>query len=291
MGLFRKSHKANEEKAVRGNTKTEYNLADLEQKVRTKTPMTSDEFDALQRERMKDVMNKVLRIFGVCALLFIVVLAIGCFLYPYSLFNLFGEGDKFWDCWSHIQFHLQESDIVKINDATGQSIDVVNGWGWANVSDMMNVAFQGTSAKLNFLVLGSWSVILVATIGIIGTVIMSAYIVAYNIKDLIVVIRHIGKGGAAVISDVANTAVESVESASSSNGRRKPTKKAPASTKKRADEKDLFADDDSVVSSIEKVSSEEQDEKPEPVVERRKENSGISSEDLDRLLSGEDIRH
>lgn len=288
MELFRK----NKDKVVKSKDRQQYSLTELENKVRNKIPMTSDEFDALQRERAKDVMNKVLRIFGVVALLFVVVLAVGCFLYPYSLFNLFGEGDKFWDCWSHIQFHLQEADIIKINDATGQSIEVTNGWGWANVSDMMNVAFQGTTAKLNFLVLGSWSVILVATIGIIGTVIMSAYIVAYNIKDLILVIRHVGKQGAAVISDVAGAAAQSVDEGVKSD-RKKPKKSSSGvAAKKRPGEKDLFSDDDAA-SNVDDKSNEPIEVLSSPrSEERRKEGtSEISSEDLDKLLSGEDIRH
>lgn len=290
MSLFRRKHRDDENKVIKGQRQN-YNLNDLEQKVKTKTPMTADEFDALQRERMKDIMNKILRIFGVAALLFIIVLAVGTFLYPYSVFNLFGEGDKFWDCWNHIQYHLEANDIIKIYGSEADAakhMDTNGTWGWANVSDMMQVAFQGTSAKLNFLVLGAWSIVLVATVGIIATIIFAAYITAYNIKDLILVIRHFGKQGATVISDVAITAAESVE-AGTGVSKKKSTPKKQSVTKKKAGEKDLFSDDNEVI----------EDKKPEetPIVEhakpeerRKEETSEISSEDLDRLLSGEDIR-
>lgn len=287
MGLFKKKSKDDDNKLIKSE-KYYYNLADLEKKVRDKVPMTSDEFDALQRERMKDVMNKVLRIFGVCALLFVVVLAIGAFLYPYSLFNLFGSGDKFYDCWNHIQYHLPKEDIEVIYGEDAASY-IKDGWGWVSITKMMDVAFQnGTSPKLNFLVLGAWSIILVATLGMVMVIIFAAYVTAYNIKDLILVIRHIGKQGAAVISDVAITAAQSVEAgtANSQLGKKKNQPKK-TSTKKRPGEKDLFADDDSIVNE---VKAEPETVKEEPYSERRSEGSSeISSEDLDRLLSGEDI--
>lgn len=277
--------------------KKQYNLAVLEEKVKNGEAMTSDEYDALQRERAKDVMNKILRIFGVCAMLFVIVLAVGCFLYPYSIFNLFGEGDKFWDCWSHIQFHLEENDINIINTNLYGGADhyiaevMGNGtkWGWANIADMMQVAFQGTSAKLNFLVLGSWSVVLVATVGIIMVLIFAAYITIYNIKDLIQVIRHFGKQGVNVISDIAATTVESIETGMKDETKEKSVSKDIVIPTVKAGEKDLFSDDDapSPVSPIEKKVNEVLP--PEPTKRRTEAKSELSSEDLDKLLSGESL--
>lgn len=291
MSLFRRKYKHDDENKVVKGQRQSYNLSELEQKVRTKTPMTVDEFDALQRERIRDVMNRILRVFGVCAMLFVIVLAVGAFLYPYSLFNLFGEGDKFWDCWNHIQYHLPKDDIIKIyggETEAAKHIDSNGVWGWANVADMMQVAFQGTSPKLNFLVLGAWSVVLVATIGIIAAIIFAAYITAYNIRDLIIVIRHFGKRGAAVISDVAVTAAESVETGAGVQSKKKNSKKQPT-VKKKTGEKDLFSDDDDIAVK----GTKPEDEPPvesKPEARRTEGTSEISSEDLDRLLSGEDIR-
>lgn len=291
MKFFKRRNKDNGDREIKYEKKY-YNLADLEQKVRTKTPMTSDEFNALQRERTKDVLNKILRVFGVAALLFVVVLAIGAFLYPYSLLNLFGEGDKFWDCWNHIQYHLPAGDIMIIYDDPAEAlnhIDSNGACGWTSITEMMRVAFRaGTSGKLNFLVLGTWSIILVATIGLIAVIIFAAYITAYNIKDLILVIRHFGRQGVAVISDVALTAAESVEEGTKDkNKSKKQVKKAPA--KKKTMEKNLFSEDEpSNVDNIKENKKETADEvKPE---ERRKEEGEISPEDLDRLLLGEDIK-
>lgn len=291
--------KKNKDKKVQSEiTRKQYNLTELEAKANNGEAMTSDEYDALQRERNKDIRNKVLRIFGVCAMLFVVVLAVGCFLYPYSIFNLFGHGDRFWDCWGHIQYHIDGNDIAIINNniyggADHYEVDVLaNGrsWGWANVSDMMQVAFQGTSLKLNFIVLGSWSIVLVTTIGIVGTIIFAIYITAYNIKDLIQVIRHIGKKSAYIISDITVTAAESVEAGIKDKQGNKESEEAPKAPEVKPGEKDLFSDDEEArpVSDIEKKVEEALPK--EAKSERRTEaTSKLSSEDLDKLLSGETL--
>src|SRR5574344_1256605 len=64
-----------------------YNKADLEKKAEDKVPMTYEELEALNAFHQKDIVNEVLRIVGLIGVLFFIVLAIGTFLYPYSIFN------------------------------------------------------------------------------------------------------------------------------------------------------------------------------------------------------------
>ena len=210
--------KKNKKKQIKKELYSKYDVSELEHKARKNEPMTSDEFAVLQMEHQKELINRILRVVGVVALLLIAALAIGSCLYPYSLFNLFGNGDRFWDCWSHLQYHLCESDLRAISAVTGGTAKISwdsgtegLGSGWASISDMAFVVFQGTSAKLNFIVLGAWSFVVVATVTLIGLVIACVYITAYSIRDLIAVVKHVKNKTSAVIVDVGNITTESVQ--------------------------------------------------------------------------------
>lgn len=214
--------------------------------------MTFDELEALQNEKKKDLVNQILRVAGLFAVLLLVVLSVGVFLYPYSVFNIFGSGDKFWDCWNHVQYHLTNTkdievfvkevaglgyepayDGVQIIGAYDEGLGLytdVSGGIWVSVQTILSKAFWGTSAKANFITLGAWSIIAVATIGLVGILILAAYIVAYNIKDLILVIRHFFKRTGYVITDISQNAVQSIDS--TVEKKEKTEEKKPTTTKK-----------------------------------------------------------
>lgn len=285
MGLFNKEDK--KQKVITTRPTAVYDMSELEKKEKEGKPLTREEYDALSRAKTQEVLNKVLRVFGVVTLVFVVVLAIGCFLYPYSLFNLFGSGDKFWDCWQHIQYHVSASDMELIYGEGYGGREITDGMGWADAGDLITrLGYPGASAKLNFLGLGSWSIILVSTIGIVAAVIFTAYLVAYNIKDLIGVIKHVTGRTGAVVSDIALSAVESV---AQTNEQLTPNskKKTP---KKKEKAKQLF-ESETEEEKENGISSEVNQVEPLKESHRTEDDglSGLSSEDYDKLLSGESL--
>ena len=113
------SIRKNKKKQIKKELYSKYDVSELERKARKNEPMTSEEFAVLQMERQKELINRILRVVGVVAFLLIAALAIGSCLYPYSIFNLFGNVDLFWYCCSDLHYHLCKSDISTISDTTG----------------------------------------------------------------------------------------------------------------------------------------------------------------------------
>ena len=288
--------KKNKKKQIKKEIYNKYDVSELEHRARKNEPMTSEEFAVLQMEHQKELINRILRVVGVIALLLIAALAIGSCLYPYSLFNLFGNGDRFWDCWSHLQYHLCESDLRAISAATGGTAKISwdsgtegLGSGWASISDMAFVLFQGTSAKLNFIALGAWSFVAVATVTLISLIVACVYITAYSIRDLIAVIKHVGNKTSAVIVDVGNITTESFQEGIGQREEEEVEKKK-GDDKIVVDEngeKQLFSKSEDLT----KEAAAESKDQPKLNAHRSEKDKTVelSSDQLDALLSGEDI--
>lgn len=184
--------------AKRESDRPVYSREELFKKEKNKEPMTYEEVEALKREKQKDLTNQILRISGLFAILFVVILAVGCFLYPFSLFNLFGKS-RFWDCYNHFPVHA--------------------GGAWRTLSDVIDTVvhsgvYQDTGESVGFIdvfyMIGSWTIPVLATVGFVAIILYAVYIVVYNIRDLISVIRHFIHRVGNVTSDISSTAVESV---------------------------------------------------------------------------------
>ena len=288
--------KKNKKKQIKKELYSKYDVSELEHKARKNEPMTSDEFAVLQMERQKELINRILRVVGVVAFLLIAALAIGSCLYPYSLFNLFGNGDRFWDCWSHLQYHLCESDLRAISAATGGTAKISwdsgtegLGSGWVSIGDMAFVVFQGTSAKLNFIVLGAWSFVVVATITLISLIVACVYITAYSIRDLIAVVKHVKNKTSAVIVDVGNITTESVQEGIGQQEEEEVEKKKDDDkiVVDENGEKQLFSNSE----DLKKEADAELKGQPKLDAHRNEKDktAELSSDQLDALLSGEDI--
>ena len=288
--------KKNKKKQIKKELYSKYDVSELEHKARKNEPMTSEEFAVLQMERQKELINRILRVVGVVAFLLIAALAIGSCLYPYSIFNLFGNGDRFWDCWNHLQYHLCESDLKSISAATGGTAKISwdsgtegLGSGWVSIGDMAFVVFQGTSAKLNFIVLGAWSFVVVATVTLIGLVIACVYITAYSIRDLIAVIKHVKNKTSAVIVGVGNITTESVQEGIGQQEEEEVEKKKDDDkiVVDENGEKQLFSNSD----DLKKEADAELKGQPKLDAHRNEKDktAELSSDQLDALLSGEDI--
>jgi hypothetical protein len=118
-----------------------------------------------------------------------------------------------------------------------------------------------------------WTIPVIATIGLFTIVIYAAYIIAYNVKDLINVIKHFFNRAGYVVSDVVDAGRESVSESSDGAKKKKTTKKT--SSKKLPEE---------IKEAINEV--------PVPTLEEgRKEETigGYSTEELDALLRGETL--
>ena len=288
--------KKNKKKQIKKEIYNKYDVSELEHRARKNEPMTSEEFAVLQMEHQKELINRILRVVGVIALLLIAALAIGSCLYPYSLFNLFGNGDRFWDCWSHLQYHLCESDLRAISAATGGTAKISwdsgtegLGSGWASISDMAFVLFQGTSAKLNFIALGAWSFVAVATVTLISLIVACVYITAYSIRDLIAVIKHVGNKTSAVIVDVGNITTESFQEGIGQQEEEEVEKKKDDDkiVVDENGEKQLFSKSEDLT----KEAAAESKDQPKLNAHRSEKDKTVelSSDQLDALLSGEDI--
>ena len=272
------SIRKNKKKQIKKELYSKYDVSELERKARKNEPMTSEEFAVLQMERQKELINRILRVVGVVAFLLIAALAIGSCLYPYSIFNLFGNGDRFWDCWNHLQYHLCESDLKSISAATGGTAKISwdsgtegLGSGWVSIGDMAFVVFQGTSAKL------------------IGLVIACVYITAYSIRDLIAVVKHVKNKTSAVIVDVGNITTESVQEGIGQQEEEEVEKKKDDDkiVVDENGEKQLFSNSE----DLKKEADAELKGQPKLDAHRNEKDktAELSSDQLDALLSGEDI--
>ena len=284
MGLFRRNK-------VPGMEPQNFDRDELFRKEKNHEKMTYQELEALQHEKNKELSNQILRVAGLFAVLFAVGLAVFVFLYPYSLFNLFatskGGHDQFWDLWSHWAINVGKDYGVNGNGFGGwvgtmTELDTYNttgeGTGFVTMSTVLAHGFQtGSTWKANFYCLGGWSIILVATVGFVAILITAAYIIAYNVKDLILVIRHFLHRTAYFTKDIAEETSKSVKS-----GLEKDNVEAkPAGDEKKDEVKNLF-DDEPAEPLPESGKEKRRKEEPD-------ELGNYSTEDLDRLLSGETL--
>lgn len=254
MGLFRRNKNA-------APVKT-YSRDELFRKEKAKELMTYDEIQALNREKSKDLTNQILRVLGLFTALVLVILAVGCFLYPFSILNFIPtkggwgmDGDTFWALTSHFP--------------------VYSHGAWHDVGWSLSQVLRGDPGFIDvFYFMSFWTIPVIATIGLIAIVIYAAYIVAYNVKDLINVIKHFFNRAGYVVSDIADAGRESVSETTDGQKKKKTTKKT---TKKLPEE---------IKEAINEVPV------PDLEVGRKEENTtvgGYSTEELDALLRGETL--
>lgn len=200
-----------------------YDIFDIESRMRNNKPLTGDEYKALEKYRRKLIANKVLQYIGLIFMITIVVLAIGCMLYNYSLFNVFGGDDTFADYWNGLQYKVSAGDVEAYMKATGvpinepsiqypivdintynanagayntyrefissHKVQVSNSGsvveGWLSIRELMRVAFHdGTSARAGFLVVGTWTIVVLFTVGLVLLVVFTCYTIYYNVQEL-----------------------------------------------------------------------------------------------------------
>ena len=199
---------------------------ELEVKARAGKSMSAEEYASLQRYRTRDVWDQVFRIAGVVTVLTVILLAVFIFLYPYSIFNVFptsnGGKDTFWNMLSSWHVYVGNNE----NTWLGRVADTS---GYVEMQRLYDVAFQttrnitvgedlvaiptGFDFKCGVYVIGSWTIVVVATIGFIAAIVGAAFILASNIKNLIGVIRHVSRKTGETFSQLGTTAKESYEEA------------------------------------------------------------------------------
>jgi hypothetical protein len=206
MKLFNRKRDAKDIEHYQNVDITRFSKSELERKAEAKEMMTYDEIQALSAYRQKDIINEVLRIIGLCGFLLFIILAIGTFLYPYSVFNFiptsgskYSENtDTFWSLWNNIKFYI----------GTGSHVDAD---GYETVGTIYSHAFYDSVAKENFIALGAWSIIPLATVGLVAVVWLAAYIAAFSIKDLINMIHRLRIGTAQAFESVVATGKQSID--------------------------------------------------------------------------------
>ena len=170
---------------------------ELEMKARTGKSMSAEEYDALQRYRTRDVWDQIFRIAGVVTVLVVILLAVFIFLYPYSVFNVFptsnGGKDTFWNMLSAWHVYVGNNENTWLGQIADKS-------GYVEMQRLYDVAFQttknvtiedelvaiasGFDFKCGVYVIGSWTIVVVATIGFVAAIIGTAFILASNIKNV-----------------------------------------------------------------------------------------------------------
>jgi hypothetical protein len=243
-----------------------YDKAELYRKEKAKEKMTYEELDALQREKTKDLTNQILRVLGLLTALVIVILAIGTFLYPYSIFNWWGKTtfvDAVRDFTVHVSATNAEGGKEMITVSIKEILDMVYLGSTTVRGYVCSVGFIEV-----FYSIGFWTIPVIATVGFISIIIYAAYIVAYNIRDLIAVIKHFFKRAGYVVSDVAVTAAEGIDSQVDKKKKRTTTKKS--SPKKEVEE-------------VEIVTTRREEKAKDDTV------GGYTPEQLDALLEGKSI--
>jgi hypothetical protein len=275
---------------------TRYDKSDLEKKAESRVPMTYEETAALNAYHQKDIVNEVLRIIGLFGFLFFIVLAIGTYLYPYSIFNFIstsdGGQDTFWNLWSNINFYIGMKDSQPINS-------YVSSNGYETLGTMYSHAFIESTPKENFVVLGAWSIIPLATIGLIAVIWLAAYIAAFSIKDLINMIHRLGLGTAQAFESVVITGKQAIDETIPAQEQKKELDKKPI--KSDVDETLAKDDTEAKIAKMKKDIAEEEDAKsipsenitpikvaPEPAHEKqteKKDLAALSDDDLNKLLN------
>lgn len=222
--------------------------------------MTQAEYDAKQRKNVRDHINRFLRIIGLVAIIFVMVPCVepifrGSFL---GLWMVYGNDMEAWqaECWNGNNYLskliFMGYDAVANGDTTPNNIGGIS------------------TAVLSIF----YFIILVAMI--LGIV----YILTYNIVDIILFFKGIGKAGKNIVKDYSdNVRYASKEEGLNLDGEKKPKKK----------KKSLFDDD------------EPKSEKPkdEPKKEERRKGlfdevepaplDGYTDEQLDALLRGDPL--
>ena len=142
---------------------------------------------------------------------------------------------------------------------------------------------------MNFIVLGAWSFVVVATITLISLIVACVYITAYSIRDLIAVVKHVKNKTSAVIVDVGNITTESFQEGIGQR-EEEEVEKNKGDEKIVVDEngeKQLFSKSEDLT----KEANAELKDQPKINAHRSEKDKTVelSSEQLDALLSGEDI--
>ena len=295
---------------------------ELEMKAKAGKPMTAEEHDQLQRYRTRDVWDQVFRIAGVVTVLTIIMLAVFIFLYPYSIFNVFptsaGKGDVFWKMLNAWHVYVGNDTNTWLGHLGAENN------GYVEMGRLFDVAFQsetsrtwinsagteilggptGFDFKCGVYVIGSWTIVVVATIGFVAAVVGAGFILASNIKNLIGVIRHVTIKTGETFTNLGATAKESYEEAvPEAKEKRKTTrKKKDEKVVTPAEEEPVVLDDteEEVAKRVEELKEELKEEevkeqpKVVPVTEAPKAETKkastkfetLADDDIDRLLGG-----
>lgn len=196
--------------------------------------MTQEEFDRRQRLAIKENINRVLRIAGLVGILFLVSVGI-IPLFQLSVFGLIFTKEIYHSSW----------DTIMSN----------NEW-------------------LRMMMGNEWLVVVLLTIILFAIILGVVYLVTYNIVDLIVFFKNIGKGFKNATEDLRGTVKDTMTD--DLIVEKKPIKKEKKEEKK------------------EKEKAKKEVVKQQPESGRRSEKevddlTGLSSEQLDALLRGESI--
>lgn len=241
--------------------------------------LTEEEFNKKQRNKTRENINRVTRIFGVISILAIVILGILPFI-RLSLFGLIFDhvGGGYRSSWGAIALSGNLDFYFNMfGMRTSQSI---------NLSQIGNVS-EGYQALLNG---AEWLFTIFITVVIIMLFLAMVYLLAYNIADLIQFFKVFIRATRDLAVDLGGIAKDSVEVGTEKKFPKKE-KKSLLKAKKaepvvvdesiKNEKKDLFEDEPLMVEENGKR-RKVQDKKPEAV-------GGYTSEELDRLLRGETL--
>ena len=158
-----------------------------------------------------------------------------------------GKGDVFWRMLSAWHVYVGNDTNTWLGHLGAQNN------GYVEMQDIYNVAFlsvahdmpSGFDFKCGVYVIGSWTIVVVATIGFIAAIVGAAFILASNIKNLIGVIRHVGRKTGETFSTLGTTVKESYEEAvPEAKEKKKTPRKKKEEVKPMPAEEEPVAEDD-----------------------------------------------
>ena len=241
-------------------TKNEKDLRELEfyelrKKAKDNKPMTQDELKKLNSYKTRDIVNQVLRIFGLAAALFVFVLT----------FDIFSEG-TIWGVFSGRCMHY---------------------WKTLIDADCLRILWEIFRNDTGIAVFGC----IIMTIIHLAICIGIAYLLAFSIRDIYGFFKKIFMSPIKLVKGVGETAKDSVTPELSETTKSLFEKKTEEKAAVRGRRKEATKTAE-VIKPSKTVEAKKTETKVESKTEVKKEEpkeEGFTSEELDRMLKGETL--
>lgn len=229
--------------ATNTKKKSEKDIKDIERELL----LTEEEYAKKARQKTKDTMNRVLRVVGLVASFILIYAGLFDPVFELSYFGWMADG-------------IMKTTYHK------------DAWTFLGPVREINGVLVGTAIYDDPMQFGLWLPKLGLTIVLIAAVVGTAYLLVYNVVDIIALVKTFMTGTHEITKDLTTTVKDTVLEDKDLKIKKRP-------------KKNLFEDSENLFSDEKSKKSKGTKKKDEPVVEF----GGYTEDELDRLLSGEVI--